>query len=83
MKDETYNGEKNYETWNVRPWLTNDEGSYHAAREAAKRDLHGDAVKDLVEEMRPDLEASMFADILGSALSRVDWREVRDALAEE
>jgi hypothetical protein len=30
---ETYNGWKNYPTWNVALWLDNDEGLYNATRE--------------------------------------------------
>jgi hypothetical protein len=31
----TYNGWKNYETWNVSLWLDNDEGTYHEVRNLA------------------------------------------------
>lgn len=33
----THNGWKNYPTWVVNLWLSNDEGLYHAAREIVER----------------------------------------------
>jgi len=32
MKNTTYNGWKNYETWNVALWISNDEYYYNIAR---------------------------------------------------
>jgi hypothetical protein len=36
MATETYNGWKNYPTWNVNLWLSNDEGLYNATRELVR-----------------------------------------------
>ena len=36
MSDDKYNGWTNYETWNVKLWMDNDEGSYHYWRDNAQ-----------------------------------------------
>jgi hypothetical protein len=60
----------------------------HGAVKAASRFLSGDdardkalalladEIKDYVRNGEPDLGASMFADLLGAALSEVDWYEI-------
>jgi hypothetical protein len=89
-QDTTYNGWKNYETWAVHLWLSNEEPLYHEARELADAEYEYptmgpcDAFKEWVEEMMPALEeGSLQADLLGAALSEVDWLEVVEAFKEE
>jgi hypothetical protein len=85
----SYNGWKNYETWAVKLWLDNEEGSYYAMRELAEEYRHedawklGDAIKDWHEEFMPDLGASLWSDLLTSAFEEVDWREIAEAYIED
>ena len=86
MADKTYNGWSNYETWNVALWLGNDQGSDEQTREICRdgEDYEAaDRLKNWVDEMRPDLGASMFADLLGAALSEVDWLEIVRNIRED
>jgi len=50
----------------------------------ARRFLLADRLKDHVEESNPLADsASMFSDLLGSAIQDVDWHEVADAFLED
>jgi hypothetical protein len=76
----SYNGWSNYETWNVNLWLDNEPGSYEEKRDII-RQAHepykaAQALKEWVEDMMPDLGASMWADLLNAAVSSVDWQEI-------
>lgn len=81
-KDRSYNGWSNYETWCVALWIDNEESMQSEAHEMGERaiDPHrlADALKNWIEEMQPDLGASMWADMLGAAMSEVDWREIAE-----
>ena len=82
--DRTYNGWTNYETWAVNLWLDNDEGSYRhwrevaeeLADEAARAGLLASQLKAEIAESMPDLGCSLAADLLGAAMSEVDWHEI-------
>jgi hypothetical protein len=47
-KDETYNGWTNYETWAVKLWLDNDEGSYNYWRERSVEVLQTSEASDIL-----------------------------------
>ena len=87
MSDKKCNGWANYETWNVKLWLDNEQGTYGEALDIARsaRDV-GYLSRELrvwVEEMTPNLGASMFSDLLNAALSEVDWDEIAESYWEE
>jgi hypothetical protein len=102
-----YNGWTNYETWNVKLWMDNDQGSYSYYTELAQevydeseaeksftRDERAaldlaDRLKDEYEEgmvallERSKATASVWADLLGAALSEVNWYEIAEHYIED
>ena len=83
----TYNGWTNYETWLTALWIDNEPGTYEERRDMARhaRSEHNlaDDLKVWVGEMAPDLGASLWADLIGAALSEVNWDEIAANWYEE
>jgi hypothetical protein len=81
-----YNWWTNYETWNVKLWIDNDEGMNddfaRMARNATSPYAFGKEIKDIIEEMKPEV-GGMFADLLNAALSVVNWEEIAENMMEE
>jgi len=89
MNDKEYNGWTNYETWLVSLWLGNEPGTYEDTRDMTReavrrygRECEYQLAKELkgyVGEMMPDLGASLAADLMGAALSEVDWQDIAES----
>ena len=93
-EEQRYNGWRNYPTWNVNLWLSNDEAMYDASRELVVSAISvadkyasettraayvADVLRDWVRDnLAPDLGASFAADLLGYALDQVDWLEIAE-----
>jgi len=92
--DKRYNGWSNYETWNVKLWMDNDEGSYHYWQEETESILTREQDKDAAtgrladvlktehQDNAPELQGT-YADLLGAALSEVDWYEIAESLVSD
>jgi len=93
MSENGYNGWTNYETWCVKVWMDNDEGTHNYWLERAgeiaesdednKRITLADELKDSYAEDMPELSASVWSDLLSSAMQSVDWREIAVSLLED
>lgn len=82
--DDTYNGWTNYETWLVNLWLTNDWNSYDSLRHiVAAFETTSEQANELEHMVRYERdcyeeEPSMWRDLLGAALSHVNWHEIAE-----
>lgn len=78
----TYNGWSNRETWLVSLWLNNNEYSYLLLNDILRLNISNSSkahkLQELVDNQLDDLElgASLFSDLLSTALAKVNWLEV-------
>lgn len=83
-KETTYQGWRNYSTWACALWLSCDESFDTAVHEFINElddsnnqiNELADYLENFVEELTPDLGASMYADILNEGLANIDFYEI-------
>jgi len=89
MTENGYQGYKNYATWAVGLWLNNDEGLYRYMIDVLRKNADdytaAKEIKNFIEENNPLLDgpASMYQDIMQSALDDVDYSEIVKLNREE
>lgn len=88
MTTTTYQGYANYATWAVALWMDNDEELSKELHKLAHRDPRRmiqrvDDLKELVNDILPDLGGTLAGDLLGWAVDQVDWREILESHDEE
>ena len=87
MTKQEYNGWTNYETWNYKLWLDNNQETYDAVRTLAKK--HNDAfdlsieLSKVAHDNAPLLEASFYSDVLNASISEVNFFEIAESYLEE
>ena len=82
-----YQGWTNYETWLANLWLTNTEALHNFCHHLiTTAPTQADAASNLntyVTEQNPITEASLFSDLLITALDRIDWHEIVESFEAE
>ncbi len=94
MQKNLYNGWTNYETWNYKLWLDNDEKSYFNLQEIIKAVFNTEEeqnqvpklakiLEDLCNSNCPDLEASFYSDVLNASTREINFYEIALAYIED
>ncbi len=85
-KLEPHNGWSNYMTWDIALWIDNEQGTQEYWKEVAEQinvyDL-AEKLKDDIEDGVPEIGSSLYSDILGYGLQKVNWYEIAKHLKED
>jgi hypothetical protein len=99
VNDQKYNGWSNYETWVVKLWMNNDQGTSEYWQSITAELCSPDSPEYIADEnsrkcaiadrLKDEHEESkpelegVFSDLLNAAFSEVDWYEIATALVTD
>jgi hypothetical protein len=75
----SYNGWKNWQTWNVNLWLSNDESMYRACKAEKRARFSAKTAKAYVLELMPNGPPDM-KDKGAEGYKGVDWKAVAQSM---
>lgn len=90
-----YNGWTNWETWNCKLWLDNDQSVYYTVRDIVYEGVRhcysaydlGENIHDIVLDLYEDRDAEkpwgFFTDVIYAAMRDVNWTEIAEHMIED
>lgn len=80
---DNYNGWTNYETWNISLWMGEDDSFYRDMLRGVTDTYRASQIlKEHFNDEAPELTGT-YCDLLGAALSSVNWYEIAEHWVEE
>lgn len=94
MTNDNYNGWTNRETWAVRLLIDNERESYLHWREVTQEVIRQEPedaacgtlarrLEETFDDLAPQLKQGLFADLLSTAVARIDWHEIARSMIED
>jgi hypothetical protein len=95
MSNTEYNGWTNWETWNCKLWLDNDQSVYYTVQDICKLGLEyeksaydvGENVHDFVLDLYEDRDAEklwgFFTDVIYQSMRVVNWTEIAQHIMDD
>lgn len=94
MDNEKYNGWTNRETWLIKLWIDNEQETHFYWRRVAidfrNREQPDEAKRSVARRLQqtfetqsPVIKHGMYADLLSTAIARVEWFEIAEAMLDD